>query len=53
MKGVKRYKLPVRREISPGDVMYNMMTIVNNCIVYLKEKRVDLKSSHHKKKIFS
>ena len=44
---VKSLKLPA---ISPGDVMYIIVTIVNN-IVYLKvAKRVDFKSSHYKKK---
>ena len=30
--------------------MYSMVTIVNNTVVHLKIKRVDLKSSHHEKK---
>ena len=46
-KGVKRYKLPVIKQISHGGVMYSMVTEVNNT-VYLKS----LKSSHHKKKKF-
>ena len=29
--------------------MYNMMTIVNKIIVYLKIAKRDLESSHHKK----
>ena len=42
---VKRYKLPVIKYISHGDVIYSMVTIVNNTVVvYLKvTKRVDLK----------
>ena len=45
VKGVKRYKLPVIKYLSPGVVMYSMVTRVkNNCIVYLKiAKRIDLK----------
>lgn len=36
--------------MSPGEVIDSMVTIANN-IVYLKvTKRVDQKSSHHKKK---
>ena len=40
--------------ISPGDIMYSMVTIVNNTIfLYLKvAETVDLKSSLHKKKKF-
>ena len=34
-KVVQRYKLPVIREISPRDVMYNMMTIVNTAVWYI------------------
>ena len=37
VKGVKRYRLPVIRQMSSEDVMTSMVTIVNNnCIVYLK-----------------
>ena len=47
-EGVKRYKIP---GISHGEVMYSMVTIVCNTIAYLRvAKRVDLRSSHHKKK---
>lgn len=35
MKVVKRFKLPVRRLISPGDVMYDMVTIVNTAGCYI------------------
>ena len=49
---VKRYKLPVMKKISHGDVVYSMITIVNNNITYLKvAESSDLRSSHHKKKI--
>lgn len=30
MKGIKRYKLPVLRQISPGGVTYTHGKIVNN-----------------------
>ena len=32
-KVVKRYKLPVRKYISPGDVMDSTVTIVNNTVL--------------------
>ena len=51
---VKGYKLPVTRWVSSGDLMYSMVTTVNNtdCIIYLKvAKRVDLKCSHHLKEM--
>ena len=35
MKVVKRYKPPVIRYISSGDVMYSMATIVNNTELYI------------------
>ena len=45
-------KLPAVKYVSPGDVMYNMMTIVKRSIMYLADaKRVDLKSLYHKKKV--
>ena len=51
VEGVKRYKVPVMRQISSGDVMYSMVTVVNNTLVYLKvAKGIDLKSSHPKGK---
>ena len=41
----------VLRQISSGDVMYSTLTIVSN-IVYLKvPERVDLTSSHHRKRL--
>lgn len=54
VKVVKRYKLPVMRSISTGDVMYYMMPIVNNVVWYIFKvaKRVDPKSSHHKGDIY-
>ena len=30
---VKRYKIPVIRKINPGDVLYSMVTIVNNTVL--------------------
>jgi len=35
VKRVKRYKLEVIKYISPGDVMYSMVTIVNNTVPYI------------------
>lgn len=35
MKVVKRYKLAIRRLISTRDIIYNMMTTVNNAICYI------------------
>ena len=32
MKVIKRYKLPVIRQINTRHVMYNMMTIVNTAV---------------------
>lgn len=49
MKAKGKYKFPVIRLKSLGDVIYSMVTVVNN-IAYLKvAKRVHLKNSHHKK----
>jgi len=42
---VKRYKIPVIRYISSGHVIHSRY-----CIVHLKVKIVQLKSSHHKNK---
>lgn len=48
VKVVIRYKLSV---ISLGDVMFNMVTIVNKTMLYiLKLLKRDLNSSHNKKK---
>ena len=35
MKVVKRYKLPVIRQISTRDVMYNIMNITNAAVCYI------------------
>ena len=35
MKVVKRYKLPVIREISTRDVTYNMINIINIAACYI------------------
>lgn len=32
--GQKGYKLPVIREISPGDVMYSMASILNETVLF-------------------
>ena len=37
VKGVKRYRLPVIKEVSPGDVIYSMLTMVNNTEVYVRK----------------
>ena len=34
VKVVKRYKLPIIRLISSGDIRYNMVTIANSTILY-------------------
>ena len=34
-EGVKKYKLPSIKQISHGDVMYSMGTIVNNSVLYI------------------
>ena len=34
-KGVKKYKLPIIREISSWAVMYSTMTVVNNTVLYI------------------
>ena len=53
MKVVKRYKLPVIKSVSTGDVKYNMTNIMNTATCYtLKLLRVNPKSSHHKAEIF-
>ena len=51
MKMVKRYNLAGIKQLSPEDAMYTRVTIFNNIALYLKvAKRVDLKSSHKKKR---
>ena len=38
-------------KISHEDVIYSIGTIINNSILHMKvAKRIDLKSSHHRKK---
>ena len=32
-RGVQRYKLPIIRSVSPGDIIYSMVTIVNYVVV--------------------
>ena len=32
-RGVQRYKLPIIRRVSPGDIIYSMVTIVNYVVV--------------------
>ena len=34
-EGGQRSTLPVIRQISPGDVMYSMVTTVNNTVLYI------------------
>ena len=37
MKGVNRYRLPVLKEVSPGDMMYSTLTLVTNTKVYTEK----------------
>ena len=37
MKGIKRYRLPVIKQISPGDVMNSIVTIVNNIVLHIQK----------------
>ena len=37
MKAVKRYKLPVTRQISPGEVMYNIINVINTAVHYIRK----------------
>ena len=50
INGVKRYKLPVIKQVSLEDIMYSMATVVNNIVfAYLKAaEKVNLKNPHHK-----
>ena len=48
-KGVTRYKLPVIKQVSLGDVTYSMVTTVNNTVCLRLAKRVK-ESSHHQNK---
>ena len=50
-KGSQMVQIPVIRLINPGDIMYSMVTEVdNNALHILELLRADIKSSHHKKK---
>lgn len=35
MKGAKRYKLPIIKSVSPGDVMYRMLALVDNTVLHV------------------
>ena len=37
MKRIKRCKLPVIKQISPGNVIYNMVTALNNTILHISK----------------
>ena len=52
VKGMKTYKLPVIKYISPGDIMYSMVTLVTLYCIWEVAKRVNLKRSHHKRNKF-
>ena len=43
---LKRHKFPAIRLIKSGDLMYNMVSIVNNTIYSTIAKRVYIKFSH-------
>lgn len=48
VKIVKKDKLPIIREVSPGDTMYSIVTVVYNTVLYIsKMPEVDLSSSSH------
>ena len=50
VKKVKRYRLPVIKYMSYGDVMYSMVTL-NNIVLHIRKLlRVYLKWSHLKRK---
>lgn len=48
---VRGYKLPAARWVRSGHLMYSMVNIINNTIIYPKVERVDLKCYHQKKVI--
>ena len=51
VKRVKRLKLPLIKYTDPEDAICSMTTMATICTAYLKvAKRVELRSSHHKKK---
>lgn len=35
VKGIKRYKLPIKKYINHGDVMCSMVVIVNNIVLLI------------------
>lgn len=37
-EGVKRYRLPLIKEISPSDVLSSLMTIVNNTVCVFESR---------------
>ena len=47
---VKENKLLVIRKMSSGELIYSMVTGINNIALYVS-KRVNLKSSHQKKEM--
>ena len=53
MKGVRRYKLPIKEHVSHEDVIYSTVNIVNNIVLRIWKllREYILKSSHHKRKI--
>lgn len=53
VKRVRKYKLPPRKWICPGDVVYSMVTIVNNIVYFTVAERRGLKSSHYKKEVLT
>ena len=36
MKRIKRYKLPVIKDVSHSDVMYSMVSTVNNIVLHFE-----------------
>ena len=53
MKGVRRYKLPIKEHVSHGDVIYSTVNTVNNIVLRIWKllREYILKSSHHKRTI--
>ena len=37
VKRVNRYRLPVLKEVNPGDMMYSTLTLVTNTKVYIEK----------------
>ena len=44
---VKEYKISVIRFINSGDIMYNMVTIVNNAVLYVLIKLIVMTNFSH------